>query len=210
MTRRAPDRSFAAMTFTFLRSAGIAGAAATAVCGIVVQAAIQPASTVPDDRWSYPWSSAALVPVSLLYAALHVLVFLGLLGFAGSRVTGAGRGARLGPALALAGTALLCAGELASIPIRHADTADTSAWLVGLIYGAATLLMAIGFLTAGTATLRARRWRGWGRFTPLAAGVVCSALLGLPATKALAAGVALYALTLLALFLQPAGQRQPA
>ena len=80
---------------------------------------IQPATTVPDDRWSYPWSSAALVPVSLLYTALHVLVFLGLLGFARSGVTGTGRGARLGPALALAGTAVLGAGELASIPIRH-------------------------------------------------------------------------------------------
>jgi hypothetical protein len=104
------------MTSTFLRSAGIAGAGATAVCGIVVQAAIQPASTVPDDRWSFPWSSAALVPVSLLYAALHVLVILGLLGFARSRVTGTGRGARLGPALALAGTAVLCAGELPRSP----------------------------------------------------------------------------------------------
>ena len=50
--------------------AGLVGAAATAFSGIVVQAAIQPATNVPDDRWSYPWSSAALVPVSLVYIAL--------------------------------------------------------------------------------------------------------------------------------------------
>ena len=116
------------MTSTSLRMAGLVGAAATAFSGIVVQAAIQPATNVPDDRWSYPWSSAALVPVSLVYIALHVLVILGLLGFARSGVTGTGRAARLGPALAIAGTAVLAAGELLSIPIRHAYTTDTSAW----------------------------------------------------------------------------------
>src|SRR6188472_336436 len=114
------------MTSTSLRTAGLAGAAGTALCAIVVQAAVIPATTVPDDRWSYPWSSAALVPVSLLYTTLHVLVFLGLLGFARSGVTGTGRSARLGPALALVGTAVLGIAELASIPIRHANTTDTS------------------------------------------------------------------------------------
>jgi hypothetical protein len=148
--------------------------------------------------------------VSLVYTALHVLVILGLIGFARSGVTGAGRGARLGPALAIAGTALLAAGELASIPIRHAYTTDTSAWLVGLVYGLGCLLMAIGFLTAGAATLRARVWQGWSRFAPLAVGVVSCALVGLGATKLLPAGVALYALALLVLFAQPARQRQAA
>lgn len=198
------------MTSTAMRTAGLIGAAATAVSGIVVQAVVIPASTVPDDRWSYPWSSAALVPVSLLYTALHVLVFLGLLGFARSGVTGSGRGARLGPALALAGTAMLGAGELGSIPVRHDLTTDTGAWIAGLVFGLACLLSAIGFLTAGAATLRARVWQGWSRFAPLAVGVVCCALLALGATKALAAGVALYGLALLALFAQPARQRQPA
>jgi hypothetical protein len=56
----------------------IVGAAATALGGIAVQAIVQPATSVSHDRWSYPWSSAALIPISLLWAVLHVLVFYGV------------------------------------------------------------------------------------------------------------------------------------
>jgi hypothetical protein len=70
--------------------------------------------------------------------------------------------------------------------------------------------MAIGFLTAGAATLRARVWKGWSRFAPLAAGVASCVLVALAPTKALAGGVALYALALLVLFAATARQRQPA
>jgi hypothetical protein len=185
-----------------LRAAGVScvvGAAATALGGIVVQGIVQPATTVSDHRWSYPWSSGALVPISLLWASLHVFVFLGLLGFARSGLTGSSRSARLGTTLALAGTALLFVGELASIPIRDQRTDDTGAAIVGAIFALAILLTASGFLAAGIATLRARLWHGWRRFTPLSAGIVAFALLGLNATKALPAGVALYGLCLLAL-----------
>ena len=89
----------------YFRSAGIsciAGAAATTLGGIAVQGIVQPATTVSDHRWSYPWSSGALIPISLLWAALHILVFLGLLGFARSGLAGSSRSARVGTALALA------------------------------------------------------------------------------------------------------------
>ena len=193
-----------------LRSAGlscIVGAAATALGGIVVQGIVQPGTTVSDHRWSYPWSSAALVPVSLLWASLHVLVFVGLLGFARSGVAGSSRGARLGTTLALVGTALLFVGELASIPIRTQRTDDTGASIVGAIFALAILLTALGFLAAGIATLRSRLWHDWRRLAPLSAGIAASALLGLNSTKALPAGVALYGLCLLAvgiaLYTQP-------
>ena len=67
-----------------LRTAGIScivGAAATTLGGVVVQGIVQPVTTVSDHRWRYPWSSGALVPISLLWASLHLLVFVGLLGF---------------------------------------------------------------------------------------------------------------------------------
>jgi len=185
-----------------LRLAGIScivGATATALGGIVVQGIVQPATTVSDQRWSYPWSSAALVPVSVLWASLHVLVFLGVLGFARSGLAGASRSARVGLMLALAGTALLFVGELASIGIREQGTDDTGAAIVGGIFGVAILLTAVGFLAAGIATLWARRLRDWRRFTPLSAGIAACALLGLNSTKALPAGVAVYGLCLLAL-----------
>lgn len=185
-----------------LRTAGIScivGAAATTLGGIVVQGVVQPATTVSDHRWSYPWSSGALVPVSILWASLHVLVFVGVLGFVRSGVTGHSRAARLGSALALVGTALLFVGEVASIPIRDQHTNDTGAVIVGGIFALAILLTAVGFLAAGAATVQARLWQGWRRFTPLAAGIVSCALLGANVTKALPTGVAIYGLCLLAL-----------
>jgi hypothetical protein len=193
-----------------LRTAGIScivGAAATTLGGIVVQGIVQPATNVSDRRWSYPWSSGALVPVSILWASLHVLVFAGVLGFARSGVAGHSRSARLGTTLALVGTALLFVGEIASIPIRDQRTDDTGAVIVGAIFALAILLTAVGFLAAGVATVRAQLWQGWRRFTPLTAGVVTSALLGLNVTKALPTGVAMYGLCLLglgvALYTQP-------
>ena len=202
-------------TIDSLRAAAtccIAGAAATSLGGIVVQGIVQPRTSVSDHRWSYPWSSGALVPVSVLWASLHVLVFIGLLGFARSGLAGSSRSARLGTTLALVGTALLFVGELASIPIRTQRTADTGAAIVGAVFGLAILLTAVGFLTAGIATLRARLWHGWRRFTPLSAGIATTALLGVNVTKALPTGVAVYGLCVLALgialYTQPVPQRE--
>jgi len=198
-----------------LRTAGlccIIGAAATTVGGVVVQGIVQPGTTISDHRWSYPWSSGALVPISLLWASLHVLVFLGLLGFARSGLAGPGRSARLGTTLALVGTALLFVGELASILIRDQRTDDAGALIVGGIFALAILLTAVGFFAAGIATMRARLWHRWRRFTPLTAGIVAAALLGVNVTKALPTGVAIYGLSLLALgialYTQPAPETE--
>jgi hypothetical protein len=176
----------------------IIGATITTIGGIIVQAAVEPTTVVSDKLWSYPWSSTALVPVSLLWASLHLLVFAGILGLARSGLVGPSRAGRIGIGLALAGTALLFVGELASIPIRHAHTDDTSATIVGALFAIAVLLSAIGFLTAGLATLKARIWHGWGRLTILATGIWTTALLALNATHALPTGVAIYGLCLLA------------
>jgi hypothetical protein len=187
--------------------AGSAGAAATAIGGLLVQVVVQPATAVSDERWSYPWSSSALVPISILWASLHVLVFIGVLGFARSRLAGASRGAHIGLVLALAGTALLFVGELASIAVRNQRVDDTGAQIVGAMFGAAILLTAAGFLAAGIATLRARLWRGWRLYTPLSLGIWTTALLGLNMTKALPTAVAVYGFCLLAfgiaLYTQP-------
>lgn len=177
----------------------IFGAAATTLGGIAVQAIVQPATSVSHDRWSYPWSSAALIPISLLWAALHVLLFYGVLGFARSGPVGSGRGARLGATIALAGTALLFVGELASIPIRAERTDDAGAAIVGAIFAVAVLLTATGFLLAGITTLRARLRGDWRRITPLSVGIAACAVLALNTTRALPTGVAVYGFCLLGL-----------
>jgi hypothetical protein len=187
--------------------AGCGGASATAVGGLVVQAVVQPSTTVSDERWSYPWSSTSLVPMSILWACLHVLVFIGVLGFARSGFAGESRSARVGAFLALAGTALLFVGELASILVRDQQVDDTGAKVVGAIFGMAIVLSAVGFLSSGIATVRARLWRGWRRFAPLGVGIWTTAVLGLNVTNALPTAVAVYGLWLLvlslALYTQP-------
>ena len=105
-------------------SAGIVGATGTAIGGLVVQLVVQPATKVSDEMWSYPFSSAALVPISILGAFLHILVLIAVLGFARSGLAGASRSAHIGLLLALGGTALLLVGELASIPVRDQRVDD--------------------------------------------------------------------------------------
>jgi hypothetical protein len=179
--------------------AGIAGAGITAVAGIVVQAVVQPGTDVSDDHWSYPWSSAAYVRFSLLSALAFALVLVGLIGFARSGAAGPGRLARWGLAGVLAGTALLAIAQLVSILVRHQATDDGGAKAVEAVFSVAAALSAVGLLIVGVQTLRAWRWTGWRRFTPLAAGVSAVVLIGLSPTKALPTGIALYGVGLLAL-----------
>ncbi|MGN9911491.1 hypothetical protein ACTMTJ_28410 [Phytohabitans sp. LJ34] len=184
------------------------GAAGTALAGAVVQLAVQPTTDVSDDRWSYPWSAGAFVVVTAVYALLHLLIAVGLVAFARAGATGTSRAGRAGTALAVAGTLLLTLAELASIPIRDAAMDDTTAATVGSMFGLGTLVSAVGLLLAGRATLSAGVWRGWRRYTPLAAGVWTTILLGLSFTKALPGGVGVYGALLLAmavaLYTQPA------
>jgi hypothetical protein len=185
-----------------IRRAGLLGAiggALNVISGAVVQGIVQPASDVSDEMWSYPWSSHAYVPVSLVLAALYVLVFIGVLGFARSGVAGPGRSARVGTVVALTGTAVLFAAQLLSIPIADQRLDDTGARLLSACFGLGGVLSAIGFIVAGIATVRARRWDGWRRYVPLAIGIWLVAFNVLVVTPALATAVAVYGLLLTAL-----------
>lgn len=199
-------------TTTFVRRAGVVGAvggALTAVSGLVVAGIVQPASDVPTDMWSDPWSPDALIPVSLLFAGLHALVAVGLLGLAGSGAAGDGRSGRVGVAVAIVGTVVLLVAELASIPIAGHRDDETGPGIVSAVFGIGTLLSAVGLLVAGVATVRAARWQGWRRFAPLATGVALTVLLGLVMTPALAAGIGLYGVGILAIGIAVATQPVP-
>jgi len=189
----------------------IVAAAATAVAGAVLSLGLQPSTDISDDMWRYPWeSSSAFVAFSLVSALLHGLVILGLWAFGRCGATGPSRSAANGVALAATGTILLLVGELLSIPIRDAQTSDTSAAIVGAVFGLGSIASTIGFLLAGRATLRAGAWHGWRRFTPLATGVWLTAItfLGLAVPTLLHGMVGVYGLCLLAmavaLYTQPA------
>jgi len=180
----------------------IAAGAGIAVAGAVLAFGIQPNTDISVDMWRYPWSSSgAFVAFSVFSAALHSLVIAGLVAFGRSGAAGRSRAATRGVALAVAGTALLVVGELASIPIRDAKVDDTSAAIVGAVFGLASIASMVGFLVAGWATLRAGRWHGWRRFTPLATGLWLVVLIPVStaAPTLLHGGVGVYGACLLAM-----------
>lgn len=181
----------------------IAGAAGTTLAGVLVQTLVIPTTDVADDRWSYPWDTEEFVAISLLYVIFHLLVTAGLVAFGRSGVAGNSRLARRGIALAVTGTLILTAGEIVGLPIRDASIDDTSAQLVGAVFGLGVLLSAAGLLMVGVATLRTPVWRDWRRYTPLAAGTWTTILVVLPLAipKALPGSVAIYGTCLLAMAL---------
>ncbi|MGW6276844.1 hypothetical protein [Kribbella sp. NPDC055071] len=176
---------------------GLVGAVLTTVSGVLVEAVVKPRSDVSEDLWSYPWSSDAIVGVSILYAALHILVFIGVLGVVRSLTTRAGRG---GAMTAAVGTLVLFGAELASIPIADQRLDQTAPKIVGGVFGLGVALTAVGLLIAGVVVLRSHEWAGWRRYTPLGAGLWSVAMIGLSATSALPVGVAIYGATLTILF----------
>lgn len=180
-------------------TAGIIGAAITLASALVVQLVVQPDTTVSDEQFSYPWPSTALIPVSILYVAAHVLVASGLVALRRSAAAGPSRGGGTGLRLALAGTGFLAAGEVGSIIVRNRLVDDTSATIVGLAFALGTLLSAIGLLLAGRAVLAAGVWTGWRRWTALGTGAWTAMLIGLAMTTLLPLGVAGYGAGLLAI-----------
>src|SRR5215210_2292641 len=138
----------------------IAGAIIHAVAGIVGQV-VQTSTLVGDDMFSYPWTSAELVAVSLVEALAFSLGLVGLAALRASGVAGPTRGARVGLAVALGGTALFVVAELASIAVRDQYLDEGAAGAVGGVFGLATLLLGAGLAAAGVAARRAGLWESW-------------------------------------------------
>ncbi|GAA0944947.1 hypothetical protein GCM10009554_39460 [Kribbella koreensis] len=179
-----------------LAGAGLAGGITTVGSGVVIETIVKPASDVPDDMWSYPWSADALTPVSIVFAGMHLLVLVGMLAFARSLRRG-----RAGAGLAVAGTLVLFLAEFASIPFADQRMDETGPQVVGGLFGLGVAVTALGLLIAGIAVLRSGEWQGWQRFAPIVAGIWSLLMIGLSFTSALPIGVAIYGLTLCVLYL---------
>ena len=126
----------------------IAGGVMTAVLGIPF-ASLQ--SQVPLPWW-----------VSALNAVSHLLLFIGMIGLARAGVAGQGRLAPWGMGLSLVALALLTVAELAQL--AQSGVAD-------ILYPVSTIVQLVGLVLVGVGVLRAGRWGGWHRFTPLACGL---------------------------------------
>lgn len=91
-----------------------------------------------------------------------VLMIVGLLGLARSGLAGPGPLAAVGLVAAIAG--MVGFGVAHAIAAFDASQSESPLFRIGSLAG-------IGMVLAGSAVLRAGRWTGWGRFTPLAAGL---------------------------------------
>jgi hypothetical protein len=166
----------------------IAGAIIHAAGGIVGQV-VQASTLVSDDLFSYPWTSAELVAVSLVEAVAFALGLVGLAGLRASGVAGPTRTARIGLGVALAGSVLFVVAELASIAVRDQYWDEGAAAAVGGLFGLATLLLGAGLAAAGVAARKARRWESWRPTALLACGLWTLAMLGIVLTPMMPLGV---------------------
>jgi hypothetical protein len=174
------------------RTAALALVAGGLIHGLggVVGQAVRASTDVSDELFRYPWPSDVFVATSILWAASFVLILAGLAGLRASGL--AGRGARTGLVVGMAGVVVIIAAELASIGVRDQATDDGGAALVGALFGLATVLMGVGLTVAGRAAVRA--WEGLASRALLACGVWALLLLGLVATPVMPLSVAVFGL----------------
>jgi hypothetical protein len=185
-----------------------AGAAVSVTAAIVTQA-FQAGTSVSTHALTYPWESGEAVLFYPTIALAQVLLALGVVGLRRSAATGASRAGAAGVWLALAGTLAIAAGDVASAILRHDRVEDGWAKVALTLYGAGTVAMAIGFLLAGAATLRAGVWRDWRRFAPLAIGLCAVALGPLQFSGVFALGIGVFSIAFGALGLAVAGPPAP-
>lgn len=194
-------------------SIGLGGTLVTVAGGVFAQI-MTGSSAVSPDRWSYPFSARAHVLLSGVWVLSHVLVLVGLRGLRRSGIATTRRPGLVGIDLAIAGTALLALGEIASMWIAGADEDAASAIAVGSLFGLGTLLTAIGMVIYGVVVLRDRRWAVPGRWAALAFGLVNVVQLGLAPTDLFFVGIIAYGVTgslfMLAFRREVAGPSHPA
>jgi hypothetical protein len=141
------------------------------VVGVVsglVTAFIDPA--VSEHWWRYPYTPAGFYLSQAAFLLNHVLLLAGVLGLAASGAVGPGRAGRLGVRLSVAGLVLLTACEAVATTLVDSRIPSRATDLLGAAFGVASILIGVGLITAGLAVVRAGRWPGWQRFTPLACG----------------------------------------
>lgn len=175
---------------------GICGALITVV-GASASLIVTGSTSVSSDDWSYPFSPRVHVLLSVVWAASHLLLLVGLEGLRRSGLVGERRSATIGIRLAVAGTAVLVVGEIASMWLAHSAEDAGPAIAVGSLFGIGTLLTAVGMLMVGVAVVRDHVWSGAGRAAPLVFGLVNLVQIGLGPTDMFFYGIVAYGIAAL-------------
>jgi hypothetical protein len=109
-----------------------------------------------------PFGTAENIVMQAIVIVANALVLVGVIGLARSGAAGNGRLGRIGLTTALAASALFLPAEVL-VAINEE--------IGGALLGLCALAQGLGLLLAGIAVLRAGRWSGWHRFTPLLCGL---------------------------------------
>jgi hypothetical protein len=193
------------------------GAAALLYAGVqfaggITAATFRNISAVPDDRLNFPFSGSLATATSLTWGLSQALFVVTLVGFARSGAVGASRAGRIGAWLAVVGGVVFVAAHAVSVIFRDARVHDPGGAGAIALFAIATVLTALGFITAGVAVVRAGRWTSWRRFTVLAVGIWMICMLPAQFTSLLPLSVAVYAVTVaafaIALLAEPEGSGQ--
>jgi hypothetical protein len=168
----------------------LAGAAFT-IAGCIVIAVAQATGNVPDTLFRFPLSHNAAVEFAVYAAFTHALILAGVIWLKRGDVI-RGRWATIGLNGVIAGTALLFACELASIPIMDQANSDTWPTIVDAAFGVASILVTFGMIAAGVATLHHDSQQSWRRYAPLICGLLSLVVIPIQFTSAIWVGVAVY------------------
>lgn len=143
---------------------GIGGAALAAVL-------LAWPTDVDDSLLRYPFSENGFLAIQVFFAVHHLGLVAGVVALALSGAVGAGKVARTGAWVLVAGTVMLTASEL--LAMRYVDWTNDAAneGLMGAAYGISCTVMGIGAIAAGAGVLRTRAWSGWRAWTPMVIGV---------------------------------------
>lgn len=170
---------------------GLGGALVTVVGGAFSQL-MRGSSSVSTEQWSFPFTARAHVLLTVVWALTHALLFVGFNGLRRSGFAGDRRIGGVGLKLALAGTALLGAGEVASMWLANATEDSGGAVAVGSVFGVGTLLTAVGMVMFGVAVVRERRGSGSVGAAALGFGVVNLVQMALAPTDLFHVGIIAY------------------
>ena len=154
-----------------LRWAGTIGVAAGVIGALAAAVMIAWPAQVPKGPLMYPFTREGFLAAQAFFFVHHLAMVAVVAGFAASGAAGTSRVLRGGAWLAVLGTLLLSLAELNTMRFAELDTEQANAGLVGASYGISCNLVGLGMILAGAGTLRARRWTGWRRWTPLAIGI---------------------------------------
>lgn len=125
---------------------------------------------VDQGQWSYPLGATEFSLIQTFFFLQHLGLVVGLLALRWSGAVGSSRWGRYGHYGAVAGMAGLALTELAAITAASDGPDSARVGVLGGMYGVTTILIGVALVLEGLAVIRARVWKGWKRWVPLALG----------------------------------------